>query len=72
MGEGKLLNRGLIMLMAGHFTVDHYSGLLPVMLPLLRERFALDLAATGLIATIVTASISLSQRRDPRRGNDFH
>jgi FSR family fosmidomycin resistance protein-like MFS transporter len=61
MGETKLLNRGLLMLMAGHFTVDHLSGLLPVMYPLLRERFALDLAATGLIATICTASISLSQ-----------
>lgn len=61
MGDGKLLNRGLLMLMAGHFVVDHYSGLLPVMYPLLRDRYALDLATTGLIATIVTASISLSQ-----------
>ena len=61
MRETKLLNGGLLMLMAGHFTVDLYSGTLPVMYPLLRERFALDLAATGLIATIITASISLSQ-----------
>jgi FSR family fosmidomycin resistance protein-like MFS transporter len=61
MGEAKLLNRGLLMLMAGHFTVDHFSGLLPVMIPHLRERFDLGLAATGLIATICTASVSLSQ-----------
>jgi FSR family fosmidomycin resistance protein-like MFS transporter len=61
MGEARLINRGLLMLMAGHFTVDHFSGLLPVMIPLLREKFALDLAATGLIVTIVTASLSLSQ-----------
>lgn len=61
MGETKLLNRGLLMLMAGHFTVDHLSGILPVMIPLLRDRFALDLAATGLIVTIITASLSLSQ-----------
>lgn len=61
MREARLLNRGLLMLMAGHFTVDHFSGLLPVMIPLLRERFALDLAATGLIVTLVTASTSLSQ-----------
>ena len=61
MGEAKLLNRGLLMLMAGHFTVDHFSGLLPVMIPLLRERFSLDLAATGLIVTLVTSSLSLSQ-----------
>ncbi len=58
---GSLLNRGLLMLMAGHFTVDLYSGLLPVMYPVLRERFALDLRAIGLIATIFTASASLSQ-----------
>src|SRR4051812_45647647 len=61
MGEAKLLNRGLLMLMGGDFTGDHFSGLLPVMIPLLRERFSLDLAATGLIVTLVTSSLSLSQ-----------
>jgi MFS transporter, FSR family, fosmidomycin resistance protein len=61
MGEARLLNRGLLMLMAGHFTVDHFSGLLPVMIPHLRDKFGLGLAATGLIVTLVTASASLSQ-----------
>ncbi len=56
-----LLNRGLLMLMAGHFTVDLYSGLLPVLYPLLRERLTLDLAAIGLIATVFTTALSVSQ-----------
>lgn len=56
-----LLNRGLVMLMAGHFTVDLYSGLLPVLYPILRERLALDLAAIGLIATVFTTALSISQ-----------
>jgi FSR family fosmidomycin resistance protein-like MFS transporter len=61
MRAGSLLNRRLLMLMAGHFTVDHFSGLLPVMYPILRDRFALDLGAIGLIATVYTAALSLSQ-----------
>ncbi|HEY8599393.1 MAG TPA: MFS transporter, partial [Thermomicrobiales bacterium] len=56
-----LLNRGLLMLMAGHFTVDLYAGLLPVLYPLLREQFALDLGAIGLIATLFTTALSVSQ-----------
>jgi len=56
-----LLNRGLLMLMAGHFTVDLYAGLLPVLYPLLRERFSLDLGAIGLIATLFTTALSVSQ-----------
>lgn len=56
-----LLNRGLLMLMAGHFTVDLYSGLMPVLYPLLRERFNLELGAIGLIATLFTSSLSVSQ-----------
>src|SRR5690349_5296705 len=61
MRAGPLLNRRLLMLMAGHFTVDHFSGLLPVMYPILRDRYALDLGAIGLIATVYTAALSLSQ-----------
>src|SRR3954451_21067442 len=61
MRAGSLLNRRLLMLMAGHFTVDFYSGLLPVMYPILRDRFALDLGAIGLIATCATITLSLSQ-----------
>lgn len=56
-----LLNRGLLMLMAGHFTVDLYGGLLPVLYPILRERLALDLGAIGLIATLFTTALSVSQ-----------
>ena len=61
MRGGGLLNRALLTLMAGHFTVDLYAGLLPVLYPLLRDRYALDLRETGLIATIFTAAASLSQ-----------
>lgn len=61
MRVGGLLNRALLTLMAGHFVVDLYSGVLPVTYPLLRERFALDLGATGLLATTFTAAASLSQ-----------
>lgn len=61
MRAGSLLNRTLLTLMAGHFAVDLFSGVLPVTYPLLRERFALDLAATGLMATTFTAAASLSQ-----------
>lgn len=56
-----LVNRGLLMLMAGHFTVDLYGGLLPVLYPILRERLALDLGAIGLIATLFTTALSVSQ-----------
>ncbi|MDP9374776.1 MAG: MFS transporter [Chloroflexota bacterium] len=61
MHAAPLLNRTLLTLMAGHFTVDLYSGVLPVLYPILRERFALDLAAVGLFATTFTAAASLSQ-----------
>lgn len=61
MRAGPVLNRTLLTLMAGHFAVDLVSGLLPVTYPLLRERFALDLTATGLIATTYLAAASLSQ-----------
>lgn len=61
MGDGRLLNRALLTLMAGHFVVDLLSGLLPVTYPLLRERFRLDLVAVGAIATTFTGAASLSQ-----------
>jgi FSR family fosmidomycin resistance protein-like MFS transporter len=49
------------MLMAGHFTVDLYAGLLPILYPILRARLALDLGAIGLIATVFTTALSVSQ-----------
>ena len=42
-------NRRLVTLMLGHFAVDSYTGLLPVLYPLLIGRFHLDLGTVGLI-----------------------
>src|SRR5215210_2984104 len=56
-----LRNRPLLTLMLGHFTVDMYVGLLPVLYPLLTERFALDLKTVGLVSLAYSGSASLSQ-----------
>jgi FSR family fosmidomycin resistance protein-like MFS transporter len=48
-------------LAAGHFTVDMYSGLLPVLYPLLTERFELDLKTVGLVALAYSGTSSVSQ-----------
>jgi FSR family fosmidomycin resistance protein-like MFS transporter len=54
-------NRPLMTLMLGHFTVDSYIGLLPVLFPLLIDRFALDLKTVGLVSLAYTGTASLSQ-----------
>ncbi|MGI8642887.1 MAG: MFS transporter [Thermomicrobiales bacterium] len=54
-------NRPLATLMLGHFTVDMYVGLLPVLYPLLMERFTLDLKTVGLISLAYSGVASLSQ-----------
>jgi MFS transporter, FSR family, fosmidomycin resistance protein len=54
-------NRGLVTLMLGHFTVDSYVGLLPVLYPLLIQRFRLDLATVGLVTLAYTGMASVSQ-----------
>jgi len=54
-------NRPLMILAAGHFTVDMYSGILPVLYPLLTGRFGLDLASVGLVSLAYSGSASLSQ-----------
>lgn len=54
-------NRPLMILAAGHFTVDMYSGILPVLYPLLTGRFNLDLASVGLVSLAYSGSASLSQ-----------
>ena len=41
-----LRNRPLLTLMLGHFTLDMYVGLLPVLYPLLIDRFALTFRTT--------------------------
>ena len=54
-------NRGLVTLMLGHFTVDSYVGLLPVLYPLLIHRFQLDLETVGLVTLAYSGMASVSQ-----------
>lgn len=54
-------NRGLVTLMLGHFTVDSYVGLLPVLYPLLIHRFQLDLETVGLVTFAYSGMASVSQ-----------
>ena len=54
-------NRPLMVLAGGHFTVDMYSGILPVMYPLLIGRFDLDLKTVGLVSLAYSGSASVSQ-----------
>jgi FSR family fosmidomycin resistance protein-like MFS transporter len=59
--EGILRNRPLMTLMLGHFTVDTYVGLLPVLYPLLIQRFSLDLRTVGLVSLAYSGVASISQ-----------
>jgi FSR family fosmidomycin resistance protein-like MFS transporter len=54
-------NRPLLTLMLGHFTVDTYVGLLPMLFPLLIERFSLDFKTVGLVALAYSGMASLAQ-----------
>ncbi len=56
-----LSNRPLMMLMLGHFTVDMYVGILPVLYPLLIGRYQLNLETVGMIALAYSGVASLSQ-----------
>jgi MFS transporter, FSR family, fosmidomycin resistance protein len=56
-----LRNRRLTTLMLGHFAVDSYAGLLPVLFPLLIGRFHLDLGTVGLVSLAYTGMASVSQ-----------
>lgn len=56
-----LQNRPLATLMLGHFTVDMYVGLLPVLYPLVMDRFTLDLKTVGFISLAYSGVASLSQ-----------
>lgn len=56
-----LQNRPLMMLMLGHFTVDMYVGILPVLYPLLIARYDLNLQTVGLISLAYSGVASLSQ-----------
>ena len=53
--------RGLLTFMLGHFTVDLYSGLLPILYALTAQRLNLDNRDIGLLALCYTAASSLSQ-----------
>jgi MFS transporter, FSR family, fosmidomycin resistance protein len=54
-------NRALVTLMLGHFTVDSYVGLLPVLYPLLIGRFQLTLGTVGLVTLAYTGMASITQ-----------
>jgi MFS transporter, FSR family, fosmidomycin resistance protein len=54
-------NRRLVTLMLGHFTVDSYVGLLPVLYPLLIHRFRLDLETVGVVTLAYSGIASVSQ-----------
>jgi FSR family fosmidomycin resistance protein-like MFS transporter len=56
-----LRNRPLMILASGHFTVDMYVGLLPVLYPVLTDRFELDLATVGLVTLAYSGMASISQ-----------
>lgn len=47
--------------MLGHFSVDMYVGLLPVLYPLLTNRFALDLKTVGLVSLAYSGTAAISQ-----------
>lgn len=54
-------NRALLVFMLGHFTVDMYGGILPIMFPVFVDEFDLSKGAVGLIALGYTGAASLSQ-----------
>ncbi len=54
-------NRPLITLTLGHFTLDLYSSVLPIMLPLLVTSLHLNYTQAGLVATVSYMSSSLTQ-----------
>ena len=54
-------NGGLVALMLGHLTVDCYTGVLPILYPVLIGRYHLDLATVGLLTLAYSGVASLSQ-----------
>lgn len=54
-------NKPLLTFMAGHFTVDMYGGILPVLYPLMATEFDLTNAHIGFVALSYTGASSLSQ-----------
>src|SRR5947208_2822650 len=61
-GVGEFLRNGkLLTLMLGHFTVDSYVGVIPVLYPLLIGRFHLSLATVGLVSLAYGGMAAISQ-----------
>ena len=56
-----LRNGRLLTLMLGHFTVDSYVGVIPVLYPLLIGRFQLNLATVGLVSLAYGGLAAISQ-----------
>lgn len=56
-----LRNRPLLTVMSGHFAVDHFSGLLPALYPLLVATQGLSVAQIGLVAGAYQSTLSLTQ-----------
>lgn len=56
-----LRNGKLVTLMVGHFTVDSYAGIIPVLYPLLIGRFHLSLATVGLVSLAYSGMAAISQ-----------
>ena len=54
-------NKPLMTLAFGHFSVDMFGGLLPVLYPLLTNQFDLDLRTVGFVALAYSGASSLSQ-----------
>lgn len=54
-------NRPLMTLMLGHGTVDMYGGVLPVLYPLLTDKFDLSLSTVGLVSLAYSGMSSISQ-----------
>lgn len=56
-----LRNRALWTVMSGHFAVDHFSGLLPALYPLLVATQGLTISQIGLVAAVYQSTLSLTQ-----------
>src|SRR5262249_16615533 len=54
-------NGPLLTLMLGHFTLDMYVGLLPILYPLLIGRFRLSYETVGLVSLAYSGVASISQ-----------
>jgi MFS transporter, FSR family, fosmidomycin resistance protein len=56
-----LRNGKLLSLMLGHFTVDSYVGVIPILYPILIGRFHLTLATVGLVSLAYSGMAAISQ-----------